>query len=113
VWWYALVITATTKVEAEGCEFWDNHGKVRETFSQKQLWAWVPVAQAYNPSYLGGRDQEDHSSETSWANSLENPILKVHNTKRADRITQEVEHLPSKHKIQSSTPVLQKKKPWG
>jgi hypothetical protein len=23
---------------------------------------WVPVAHSYNPSYLGRRDQEDHSS---------------------------------------------------
>jgi hypothetical protein len=22
---------------------------------------WVPAAHSYNPSYLGGRDQEDHS----------------------------------------------------
>jgi hypothetical protein len=34
------------------------------------------VAHAHNPSYLGGRDQEDHSLKTAWANSLQNPILK-------------------------------------
>jgi hypothetical protein len=29
----------------------------------------APVAQAYNPSYSGGRDQEDHSSKPAQANS--------------------------------------------
>jgi hypothetical protein len=24
---------------------------------------WTPVAHTYNPSYLGGRDQEDHGSQ--------------------------------------------------
>jgi hypothetical protein len=28
------------------------------------------VAYTCNPSYLGGRDQEDHSSKPAWANSL-------------------------------------------
>jgi hypothetical protein len=27
------------------------------------------VAQACNPSYSGGRDQEDHSLKPAWANS--------------------------------------------
>jgi hypothetical protein len=27
------------------------------------------VAHAYNPSYSGGRDQEDHGSKPAWANS--------------------------------------------
>jgi hypothetical protein len=34
------------------------------------------VAHACNPSYLGGRDQEDHSSKPVWANSLQNSISK-------------------------------------
>jgi hypothetical protein len=28
------------------------------------------VAHAYNPSYSGGVDQEDHGSNPVWANSL-------------------------------------------
>jgi hypothetical protein len=28
----------------------------------------------YNPSYLGGGDQEDHSLRLAYLNSLENPI---------------------------------------
>jgi hypothetical protein len=35
----------------------------------------VAVAQACNPSYSGGRDQEDHGLRSTWAKSLQNPIL--------------------------------------
>jgi hypothetical protein len=34
------------------------------------------VAHAYNPSYSGGRDQEDHGLKPAWANSSQDPILK-------------------------------------
>jgi hypothetical protein len=34
------------------------------------------VAQACNPSYSGGRDQEDLSSKPAWANSWQDPISK-------------------------------------
>jgi hypothetical protein len=39
--------------------------------SKKELQSLGPdvVAYAYNPSYLGGRDQEDCSSKTAWAKS--------------------------------------------
>jgi hypothetical protein len=30
-----------------------------------------------NPSYLGGRDQEDHSSRPGQVNSLQDPISKI------------------------------------
>jgi hypothetical protein len=36
----------------------------------------VPVAHTYNPSYSGGRDQEDLSSKPAWSNSLWDPISK-------------------------------------
>jgi hypothetical protein len=36
----------------------------------------VPVADACNPSYPGGRDQEDHGSKPAQANSSERPYLK-------------------------------------
>jgi hypothetical protein len=32
-----------------------------------------PVAYAYNPSYAGGRDQEDCGSKPAWANSSQDP----------------------------------------
>jgi hypothetical protein len=33
-------------------------------------------AHTCNPSYLGGRDQEDHGSKPTWANSVGDPIFK-------------------------------------
>jgi hypothetical protein len=36
----------------------------------------VPVAHSYNPSYSGGRDQEDCSLKPAWANSSARPYLK-------------------------------------
>jgi hypothetical protein len=38
------------------------------------------VAYACNPSYLRGRDQEDHGSKPIPANSMEVPISKTSNT---------------------------------
>jgi hypothetical protein len=35
----------------------------------KSTFSWALVAHAYNPSYSGGRDQEDHGSKPAWANS--------------------------------------------
>jgi hypothetical protein len=42
----------------------------------------APVAHAYNPSYLGGRDQEDHGLKPAQANSLQDPISKKSITKK-------------------------------
>jgi hypothetical protein len=42
----------------------------------------VLVTHAYNPSYSGGRDQEDHSSRLAQANSSLFPILKIPITKQ-------------------------------
>jgi hypothetical protein len=36
------------------------------------------VAHTYNPSYSGGRDQENHSSKPARANSSRDPFLKKH-----------------------------------
>jgi hypothetical protein len=41
------------------------------------------MAHAYNPSYSGGRDQEDHGSKPAWVNSSWNPISKKPITKKA------------------------------
>jgi hypothetical protein len=43
------------------------------TQRQKTL---VPVAHASNPSYSGGRDQEDRGLKPAWAKSLQDPISK-------------------------------------
>jgi hypothetical protein len=49
-----------------------------------EVCAWARVAHSCNPSYLGGRDQEDHCSKPPQANGLQDPILKkTHHTKRA------------------------------
>jgi hypothetical protein len=34
------------------------------------------MAHAYNSSYTGGRDQEDHSLKPAWANISQDPTLK-------------------------------------
>jgi hypothetical protein len=44
--------------------------------------SWILVAVVCNPSYLGGRDQEDHDSKSGQANSSEDPILKIPTTKK-------------------------------
>jgi hypothetical protein len=36
----------------------------------------VLVAHTCNPSYSGGRDQEDHGSKPAWTNSSRDPSLK-------------------------------------
>jgi hypothetical protein len=53
--------------------------KVSTTFLIKGEGCQAPVAHAYNPSYLGGRDQEDPGSKPGWANSSQNPLLKKKN----------------------------------
>jgi hypothetical protein len=50
----------------------------------------APVSRTYNPSYSGGRDQEDHSSKPAQANSLRDPISKNPSQKRADGMAQGV-----------------------
>jgi hypothetical protein len=44
-----------------------------KTKERSQLWkprvSWAPVSHAYNPSYLGGKDQEDHGLKPTWTNS--------------------------------------------
>jgi hypothetical protein len=53
--------------------------------------SWAPVAHAYNPSYSGGRDQEDSGSRLVQANSWWDLILKKPITKeRADEVAQGV-----------------------
>jgi hypothetical protein len=43
--------------------------------------AWVLVAHTCNPSYSGGRDQEDHGSKPARANSSGDPTSKKPFTK--------------------------------
>jgi hypothetical protein len=49
------------------------------------------VAHVYNPSYSGGRNQEDRGSKPAWANTLQDPILKkTHHKKRSGGVAQDV-----------------------
>jgi hypothetical protein len=48
------------------------------------------VAHACNPSYLGGRDQEDHSSKPDWHIIHETLSQKTHHRKRAGGMAQGV-----------------------
>jgi hypothetical protein len=41
----------------------------------KQRNSWVPMAHAYNPSYSGGRDQEDHGLKPARSNNSIRPYL--------------------------------------
>jgi hypothetical protein len=43
--------------------------------------SWAPVAHACNPRYSGGRDQEDHGPKPARANSLQDSISRIPNTK--------------------------------
>jgi hypothetical protein len=60
------------------------------------------VAHTCNPSYSGGRDQEDCSLKPAWANSSQDPISKKKKTfkKRAGGVAQGVgpEFKPQYHK---------------
>jgi hypothetical protein len=49
----------------------------------------VPVAHACNPSYSGGRDQEDGCSNPVQANSSWDPISKKPSQKRAGGVAQD------------------------
>jgi hypothetical protein len=50
----------------------------------------VLVVHAYNPSYSGGRDQEDLGSKPAQANSSRDPILKISITKSTGGVAQGV-----------------------
>jgi hypothetical protein len=63
----------------------------------------APVVHAYNPSYSGGRDQEDHSLKPAQANSSMRPYFEKPFTKIGP-----VEWL--KVKALSSNPSTEKKK---
>jgi hypothetical protein len=67
--------------------------------------SWESLAQACNPSYSGGRDQEDHGSKPAQANSSMRPYLKKSFTK-----TGLVEWLKVKALSLSPSPAKKKKK---
>jgi hypothetical protein len=65
----------------------------------------VASACACNPSYLGGRDQEDHSSKPASGKEFARPYLeKTQHQTRDDGMAHVVECLPSKQEALSSSP---------
>jgi hypothetical protein len=71
----------------QGCEYikkkWEDRNKI--------LFSWAPVAHTYNPSYSGGRDQENRSSRPTLGKQFERPYLKKHpSQKRAGGVAQGV-----------------------
>jgi hypothetical protein len=62
------------------------------------------MAHACNPSYSGGRDQEDHCLKPARANSWRPFFEKTQHKKGAGGVTQAIERLPSKHETLSSKP---------
>jgi hypothetical protein len=56
------------------------HGTQETILNCKHL-SQVLVAHACNSTYSEGRDQEDHSSRSVWANSSLDPMLKIPNKK--------------------------------
>jgi hypothetical protein len=63
----------------------------------------VPVASSCNPSYSGGRDQEDPSLKPALAKVPKIPSQKYPTPKRVGRVAQVTKHLP-KHEALSSNP---------
>jgi hypothetical protein len=62
----------------------------------------VPVAHTYNPSYSGGKDEEDWGSKAGQANSSRDPISKKNpSQKRAGGVAQGIgpEFKPQYYKI--------------
>jgi hypothetical protein len=56
----------------------------RQDAYPRQDWqlGWVPIAHTCNPSYSGGREQEDHGLKPTQAKSLRDPVSKIPNTKK-------------------------------
>jgi hypothetical protein len=68
----------------------------------------MPVAHACNPSYLRGRDQEDHGLKPAWANNSWDSVSKIPMLKQGWQ-SGSSDRVPSmKHWVQ--TLVLPKKK---
>jgi hypothetical protein len=60
---------------------WQNTCQKKKKKERKKK-CWAPVAHAYNPSYSGGTDQEDHSLKPACANSSARPYLEKPFTKK-------------------------------
>jgi hypothetical protein len=71
--------------------------KEKEKNCQGLVACWGLVAYSYNPSYSGGRDQEDHELKPAWENNSRDLISKKPNTKKAWRSSSSRRASPSKY----------------
>jgi hypothetical protein len=68
------------------------------------------VAHAYNPNYLGSRDQEDYGSKPAHTNNFQDSISKITREEWTGGVAQVVECLLCKCKVLNSNPSPTKKK---
>jgi hypothetical protein len=103
-WVFHWRITSTTccKNMKEGDVTLQGRSESQATSSRKGTDSWALLAHACNPSYSGGRDQEDWGSKPVPVNSLRHPVLKKNIThkKMTDGVAQGVgpEFKPQYHK---------------
>jgi hypothetical protein len=77
---YAFHPKLCGRLREGGLQFQVHLGKKGDPISRIIRAIWAPVA--YNPSYSGGRDQEDRSLKPAWANSSQNCIKKTLHKKK-------------------------------
>jgi hypothetical protein len=70
----------------------------------------MTVAYNCNTSYLEDKDKRNHGLKPAWTSSSWDPISKIPNIEKDGGEAQVIEYLPSKGKVLSQTPILQKKK---
>jgi hypothetical protein len=79
-----LVIPAFRRLRQKACKFKASLGYIvrpclkisKQTNKQKTMFNWALVAHTCNPSYSGGRDQEDLGSKPTKANSSRDSVSK-------------------------------------
>jgi hypothetical protein len=84
----------------------------KKMFSSKNFVhsSWVPVAHTCNPSFSGGRDQEDHGLKPARQIVHKTLSQKTQCKIRAGGVAQVVECLSSMLEVLVQTPVLPRKK---
>jgi hypothetical protein len=55
---------------------------MNDTKKKKNKTSWTPLAHTYNPSYSGGRDQEDHGSKSAPGKQFSRSYLKENHHKK-------------------------------
>jgi hypothetical protein len=85
VWGHTPVIPATQRSTKRMIMTQASLDIRQDPFSKITNTSQVLVAQTYNPSYSGGRDQEDRGSKPAWTSSSQDPISKIPNTKKGWR----------------------------